>query len=215
MRVVHGQPTGRTTVDVEVSTLVARFGSALVASLLRLCAGANRVISHFHLLTLNDQLDPTSLARERNFQFLVMQLIGYLREFGRVVDDLAKANIEKALTDRSPWDEIAKERARWDDRAGAIRNDITFHLGWPSRTIPAIEKQAARRARTVIHELDGNRRVDARFTGGDALLLQSCGMQTEEFRGLVDYSADAWAVILLSLESIIRDLLTQCGARLP
>lgn len=216
VRVVYTEPAGRYTIEVEVDALTKRFGAGLVSAFFRLVAGANRITCLIHFLKLNSEgLATGTIAYDRNYQFAGVHLMGYLRELERVVEDLEKEKIEDVLLDAQPWRELLEQSKRWDDRVRRLRNDITFHLGWPDKTTPALERLAARGRRLALHEADTPHRVGLRFTGGEELLFVSSGLTLEDFRAVVEASAESWSVVYNALDAILQDLTRQCGARWP
>jgi hypothetical protein len=146
----------RQVYDVDMEELVDRFGPCLVSALFQLAAGANRVISLLHLLSLNrDEVKKDSVAYDRNFLFIGTSLLGYMMELSRVIDDLHTSEIAKKLSNPAPWVALRTQRKRWS-HIRDFRNDIAFHLGWPEKTVPTIVDFAHKRAREIMWESDGD-----------------------------------------------------------
>jgi hypothetical protein len=160
--------------------------------------------------------DHDSVPFERNLNFAAMQLLGYLRELGVVVDDLKAAGMGHCLTNAAPLVALEAQRARWDATVKGLRDDIAFHLGHPDKTEPALEKLAKKAASLRLYETGtSNLRLHTSFSGGESLLLIASGMTTRDLRRIIDLSSTAWDVLMHSLEAIFRDLLVQVGARMP
>jgi hypothetical protein len=86
-------------------------------------------------------------------------------------------------------------------------------LGWPDKTVPTIADLARKRAREIISERDGELMFDARFTGGEDLLIRSSKLLQKNFRSITDLSLEAWDPLFQAVEAVFVDLLRQCGAR--
>lgn len=208
----------RLLLEVKIKPLCERFGAPIVANLLRAMAGANRIITLLHFIQLTLQhVPPASVAFERNRQFASMQTFAYLKELSGVLNDLRRVGIERHLTDRQPWFTLQTLQSHWERGSRkTLRDDVLFHLGWPTETRRAVEKEAQTDERVVLVEGDADRiALHSRFTAGESLLLVACGLKLSDFREIVESGATAYDPLFDSLEAIFDDLLRQCGAKLP
>jgi hypothetical protein len=217
VRAIQTEGPDRLALDTELPALCAKFGSELVANLLRVHAGANRFISLLHFLQLNtEHVTRESVAWERNFHFAALQILGVYREISIALGQLGNTGIKRHLTDTAPWTQLQRICKRWrQDAPTRLRNSVLFHLGFPDDTRAALEKKRHAGDRVLLIENDPNKNhMHSRFTGGEDLLLAASGLQLEELEDTIEDSLDDFDAFFTGLEVITRDLLKQCGARL-
>jgi hypothetical protein len=156
--VVAGTPP-RLSIEVDCKVLCDRFGPRLVANLLRVMAGANRIAAALHFIKLNSRhVVEDSVAYQRNFHFAAIMTFAYLKEVSRALDDLSSAGIKGQLTDQGPWLKLQELRQHWERGARkTLRDDVAFHLGHSDATRVQVEKYVAAGERIALFQVDEDR----------------------------------------------------------
>jgi hypothetical protein len=221
-RVWGGEPL-RHKLEVDAKVLCDRFGVELVAALMRVLAGTNRIAALLHLTRLNSRnAVRDSVAGERNFHFAALLTFAYLKELTRALDALGAAKISLRLTDQDPWRQLQALRQHWERGTRAqVRDDLMFHLGRRDETEAELKKSVAggpgsEAALLALVETDPDH-PDAfmRFTAAEAILLKAAGLELPELSEIARDAVEVFGPLFGSVQRILDDLLRQCGAQLP
>jgi fructose-specific component phosphotransferase system IIB-like protein len=201
--------------QVTLSVLREHFDDNIVANICRALAGVDRLASLVSLANLNSQLPDGSHHRNRNLPTIALYLLGTMREIGRVLDDLSRARIKRALSDPAPWARLEEVRKRWmGDQAGEVRNGIAFHLCYKSAdAVRGLQRLAERKDQATIVASVGDRIADASHPLGDEVLFAAVEMSLAELEAFLLQAPEDAAHFALDLRLVIYDLLRQCGAR--
>jgi hypothetical protein len=214
---VWGEPQ-RQTVYVEAKSLCDRFGARLVAALLRVMAGLDRIASLLDFIRLNaTHVRQNSIEYERNFHFAALESFAYLKELSEATTDLSGAGIERALRDTDPWLQLKAIQREWRGALpSAVRNEVMFHLGNLEEVTTYLQQcaQSAQRMPLLESDVDG-KGLETRFSAGSLAVLLAGGLTLADYGGLADRAVQSYGPLVSSVARIADDLLRQCGARLP
>ena len=219
VRFIFTESPDRTLIDAEAKVLSDAYGPRIVANLLRVMAGANRLCSVLHLLKLlNEQASRESVSYERDLYFLAMLSFGYLKEVAEAIGGLEEAGIKRKLLEAGEaWTKMQLLKREWEAGSGkGVRDDIVFHLGWTNESANVVADDARSGQTLTLMQMDGSRKhIDSSFPAAESMLARASKLTMVDFVGLIEGSFEAYNTLFDGIALILRDLLTQCGARLP
>ena len=199
VRGFRNEDPDRSGVEVDLDVLCRRFGSDLVANLLRVHAGANRVISLQDFVRLNtEHIANGSVEHERNLHFAALQILGVFRETAVALGHLNGTGIKRVLTDPTPWLALQSMQRRWSRHVPEhFRSSVLFHLGFPHDVRVALERKINKSPYMVLFENDlTDEHLSFRFSAGEDLLLMASGLRLEDIEDIVEDSLEDMKTIL-------------------
>jgi hypothetical protein len=223
VRSVWGGAPLRHKLEVDAKVLCDRFGVELVAALMRVMAGTNRVATLLHLTRLSARNAPEdSVAAERNFHFAALLTFAYLKELTRAIDALGAERISLRLTDQDPWRELQALRKRWErGKRAKVRDALMFHLGEKEETEAELRRSLASIPQgepsflPLVESDPDHRDAFMRFTAAEAILIKAAGLDLPDLSEITGDAVGVFGPLFASVQRILDDLLRQCGARLP
>lgn len=155
---------GRWQFTIEGARALAnQLGPDLFGGFLKCFLGLERLTSLLDLLIITQQALPENgLRRRRNTRLLVVLLQSALIEIAEALDELNKAKVAFAMTDRSLWAPLEAKRKQWlnDTRLRLVRNRMGHHLG-PAKDFQEGLAALLRGDDTLVFAVgEGQRRID-------------------------------------------------------
>jgi len=218
VRIVNAGDPVRQTLEVDASVLSHRYGARLVAALLRVMAGVNRIAALLHFIKLNSEhVDDGSVSSERNFHFAALLTFAYLKELFEALGDLSGAGIKRHLRELDPWRQLQDLETYWiTGNRKTVRNEVMFHLGDIGPATKSIEAQADARFTLPLLDSDPDPTgMPARFTAGEALVMTASGLTLMDYAEIATRAVASYGPLVTSVFRIMDDLLRQCGANMP